>query len=39
MVIAVLTEVSGIGPKEQLTAMGIPVLKDLPGVGMNLVRL
>lgn len=28
--------VSGIGPKETLKRHGIPVLKDLPGVGQNL---
>jgi choline dehydrogenase len=27
---------SGIGPKEQLDALGIPVVADLPGVGENL---
>jgi choline dehydrogenase-like flavoprotein len=28
---------SGLGPKEQLTDLGIPVVKDLPGVGENLL--
>jgi 5-(hydroxymethyl)furfural/furfural oxidase len=27
---------SGIGPGERLSALGIPVIKDLPGVGANL---
>ncbi|MGE3074627.1 MAG: GMC family oxidoreductase [Dehalococcoidia bacterium] len=27
---------SGVGPKEQLDALGIPVVHDLPGVGANL---
>ncbi|KAH8648507.1 GMC oxidoreductase [Xylariales sp. PMI_506] len=27
---------SGIGPKEQLSSLGIPVIHDLPGVGENL---
>lgn len=27
---------SGIGPKEQLETLGIPVVLDLPGVGKNL---
>jgi choline dehydrogenase len=27
---------SGIGPREQLEALGIPVVADLPGVGSNL---
>ncbi|XP_046487546.1 glucose dehydrogenase [FAD, quinone]-like [Neodiprion pinetum] len=27
---------SGIGPKDHLTSFGIDVVKDLPGVGMNL---
>ncbi|XP_015592925.1 glucose dehydrogenase [FAD, quinone] [Cephus cinctus] len=27
---------SGIGPKEELEAVGVPVLHDLPGVGKNL---
>jgi choline dehydrogenase-like flavoprotein len=28
---------SGLGPKEQLTDLKIPVVKDIPGVGENLV--
>ncbi|KAG9255578.1 uncharacterized protein F5Z01DRAFT_548877 [Emericellopsis atlantica] len=28
---------SGIGPRKQLEALGIPVVKDLPGVGENLL--
>ncbi|WP_415952486.1 GMC family oxidoreductase [Streptomyces sp. KLOTTS4A1] len=28
---------SGIGPREQLEALGIPVVHDLPGVGENLL--
>ena len=31
-----LLMVSGIGPGETLRGLGIPVLKDLPGVGQNL---
>ncbi|KAI1327167.1 GMC oxidoreductase [Xylariaceae sp. FL0255] len=27
---------SGLGPKEQLSSLGIPVVKDIPGVGENL---
>lgn len=27
---------SGLGPAEELTAFGIPMIKDLPGVGKNL---
>ncbi|GAP84772.1 putative GMC oxidoreductase [Rosellinia necatrix] len=27
---------SGLGPKEQLTSLGIPVIHDIPGVGENL---
>jgi len=27
---------SGLGPAEELTAFGIPIVKDLPGVGKNL---
>ncbi|KAI0206372.1 GMC oxidoreductase [Astrocystis sublimbata] len=27
---------SGLGPKEQLTSLGIPVVRDIPGVGENL---
>ena len=29
--------VSGVGPADQLKAHGIPVVKDLPGVGSHLV--
>ena len=28
---------SGIGPKEHLEKFGIPVVKDLPGVGSHLI--
>jgi choline dehydrogenase-like flavoprotein len=28
---------SGIGPKEQLESLSIPVVKDIPGVGENLI--
>lgn len=28
---------SGLGPREQLAALSIPVVKDLPGVGENLI--
>ncbi|EED18477.1 choline oxidase (CodA), putative [Talaromyces stipitatus ATCC 10500] len=28
---------SGIGPKDQLSSLGIPVVKDIPGVGENLL--
>lgn len=31
-----LLMVSGIGPKDTLSQFGIPVLKDLPGVGQNM---
>jgi len=31
-----LLMVSGVGPAEQLSALGIPVVRDLPGVGENL---
>ncbi|KAJ3195652.1 hypothetical protein HK101_011467 [Irineochytrium annulatum] len=31
-----LLKLSGIGPKEELAKLGIPVIKDLPGVGRNL---
>ncbi|MEX8517072.1 MAG: GMC family oxidoreductase [Leptothrix sp. (in: b-proteobacteria)] len=31
-----LLQLSGIGPAEDLTAFGIPIIKDLPGVGRNL---
>lgn len=27
---------SGIGPREELNAVGVPVVRDLPGVGKNL---
>ncbi|MFI2436586.1 GMC family oxidoreductase [Streptomyces sp. NPDC018693] len=32
-----LLMLSGIGPKEDLAALGIPVIHDLPGVGENLL--
>ncbi|EPS26030.1 hypothetical protein PDE_00966 [Penicillium oxalicum 114-2] len=32
-----LMMLSGLGPKEQLSSLGIPVVKDLPGVGENLL--
>ncbi|KAJ5753867.1 uncharacterized protein N7511_008020 [Penicillium nucicola] len=32
-----LMMLSGLGPKEQLSELGIPVVKDLPGVGENLI--
>ena len=31
-----LLKLSGIGPAEELRALGIPVVRDLPGVGENL---
>jgi Choline dehydrogenase and related flavoproteins len=31
-----LLMLSGIGPGEELSALGIPVVQDLPGVGLNL---
>ena len=31
-----LLMLSGVGPKDQLNALGIPVVHDLPGVGQNL---
>ncbi|GME21831.1 Glucose-methanol-choline oxidoreductase [Neofusicoccum parvum] len=31
-----LLKLSGIGPKDELDSFGIPVVKDLPGVGTNL---
>lgn len=27
---------SGVGPREELNAVGVPVVRDLPGVGKNL---
>ncbi|KAJ5822940.1 hypothetical protein N7447_005280 [Penicillium robsamsonii] len=32
-----LMMLSGLGPREQLSALGIPVVKDIPGVGENLL--
>ena len=32
-----LMMLSGLGPKQQLSELGIPVVKDLPGVGENLL--
>ncbi|CAG7932686.1 unnamed protein product [Penicillium olsonii] len=32
-----LMMLSGLGPREQLSTLGIPVVKDLPGVGENLL--
>ncbi|KAM0703451.1 hypothetical protein Q7P35_009390 [Cladosporium inversicolor] len=32
-----LMMLSGLGPKQQLSDLGIPVLQDLPGVGENLL--
>lgn len=32
-----LMMLSGLGPREQLSSLGIPVVKDIPGVGENLV--
>lgn len=32
-----LLMLSGVGPKEQLSSLSIPVVKDLPGVGENLL--
>ncbi|KAJ5554480.1 hypothetical protein N7513_004439 [Penicillium frequentans] len=32
-----LMMLSGLGPQEQLSAVGIPVIKDIPGVGENLL--
>jgi choline dehydrogenase len=31
-----LLKISGVGPAAELTALGIPVVRDLPGVGENL---
>jgi predicted dehydrogenase (TIGR03970 family) len=31
-----LLMLSGVGPEDQLRAFGIPVIRDLPGVGLNL---
>lgn len=31
-----LLMLSGVGPKEHLDAMGVPVVKDVPGIGNNL---
>ena len=31
-----ILKLSGIGPKEELAKFGIPLIKDLPGVGTNL---
>ncbi len=31
-----LLQLSGLGPADELQALGIPVLRDLPGVGANL---
>ena len=31
-----LLKLSGVGPKEELEKFGIPVVRDLPGVGTNL---
>lgn len=32
-----LLMLSGIGPGEQLKSLGIPVVKDIPGIGENLL--
>jgi choline dehydrogenase len=32
-----LLQVSGIGPAQHLQSIGVPVLHDLPGVGLNLI--
>ncbi|KAJ4378111.1 hypothetical protein N0V83_000943 [Neocucurbitaria cava] len=32
-----LMMLSGLGPKDQLSGLGIPVVKDMPGVGENLL--
>jgi len=32
-----LLMLSGIGPAEQLTSVGIPVVKNIPGIGENLL--
>ena len=31
-----ILQLSGLGPAEELQALGIPILRDLPGVGANL---
>lgn len=34
--VSILNGFSGIGPKKDLESHGIPVVRDLPGVGSNL---